>query len=73
MPREESTRLFRMGEQPPLRGTMLSLTDTRHILYTRGAVPFYKTYPGMYVPNALPFRLVDVDSRPNALPLSFWP
>jgi hypothetical protein len=62
MPREESTRLFRMGEQPPLRGTMLSLTDTRHILYTRGAVPFYKTYPGMYVPNALPFRLVDVDS-----------
>lgn len=62
MPREESTRLFRIGEQPPLRGTMLSLTDTRHILYTRGAVPFYKTYPGMYVPNALPFRLVDVDS-----------
>lgn len=67
LPREESTRLFRVGEQPPLRGTMLSLSGTRHLLYTRGAVPFYKTYPGMYVPNALPFRLVDVDSSPEQI------
>ena len=67
IPREESTRLFRISEQPPLRGTMLSLTDTRHLLYTRGAVPFYKTYPGMYVPNALPFRLVYADSSPEQI------
>lgn len=28
----------------------------------RGSVPFYRTYPGMYVPSALPFRLVEVQS-----------
>jgi hypothetical protein len=64
IPRSDSARLFRIGEQPPLRGTLLSLTDKRHVLYTRGSVPFYKMYPGMYVPNALPFRLVDVESSP---------
>ena len=67
IPRSESTRLFRQGDQPPLRGTLLSLSDKRHVLYTRGAVPFYKTYPGTYVPNALPFRMVDVDSSPEQI------
>lgn len=62
IPREGSARLFRQGEQTTLRGTLLSLTDTRHVLYTRGSVPYYRTYPGMYVPTALPFRLVDVES-----------
>ncbi len=62
IPREDSPRLFRQGEQTTLRGTLLSLTDTRHLLYTRGSVPFYRTYPGMYVPSALPFRLVEVQS-----------
>ena len=62
IPREDSPRLFRQGEQTTRRGTLLSLTDTRHLLYTRGSVPFYRTYPGMYVPSALPFRLVDVQS-----------
>jgi hypothetical protein len=36
-------RLYRKGQQPPLRGTMLALDDDRHLLYTSGAVPFYKT------------------------------
>lgn len=67
IPRSDSTRLFRIGEQPPLRGTMLSLTEKRHILYTRGSVPFYKMYPGMYVPNALPFRLADAESSPEQI------
>lgn len=62
LPRNDSVRLFRRGEFPPLRGTMLSLSGQRHVLYTRGSVPLYKTYPGMYVPSALPFRLVDTES-----------
>lgn len=64
LPRNDSVRLFRRGEFPPLRGTMLSLSEQRHVLYTRGSVPLYKTYPGMYVPSALPFRLVDTESSP---------
>jgi hypothetical protein len=62
LPRHESIRLFRQGDQPPLRGTLLSIDHDRHVLYSRGSVPLYKTYPGMYVPSALPFRTVQVES-----------
>jgi hypothetical protein len=65
--RSEPTRLFRSGEFPPLRGTLLSLTDKRHVLYTRGSVPAYQTYPGMYVPKPLGFRTVDTETGPVEL------
>lgn len=67
LPRRDSLRLFRSGDQPPLRGTLLSLSDERHALYTRGSVPLYKTYPGMYVPSPLPFRPADVDSSAESI------
>ena len=38
---------------PPLRGTLLSLSEEEHILYTHGSVPYYQTYPGLYVPRPL--------------------
>jgi hypothetical protein len=41
---------------PPLRGTLLSLSDEEHSLYTHGSVPYYKTYPGLYVPRPLGIR-----------------
>ena len=41
---------------PPLRGTLVSLSEQEHILYTHGSVPFYKTYPGLYVPRPLGLR-----------------
>lgn len=63
----DHVRLYRKAQQPPLRGTLLSLDDTRHILYTRGAVPFYKTYPGMYVPQPLGIRTIDTESSPETL------
>ena len=62
--RSEPTRLFRTGEFPPLRGTLLSLTEHRHVLYTRGSVPAYQTYPGMYVPRPLGFRAIDTETSP---------
>jgi hypothetical protein len=62
IPRSDPFRLFRQGEHPPLRGTMVSLSDERHLLYTRGSVPLYKTYAGMYVPSVLPFRIARADS-----------
>jgi hypothetical protein len=67
LPGGDPTRLLRLGEHPPLRGTMLSLTSDRHILYTRGSVPSYGTYPGMYIPSPLPFRTVETESSPEAL------
>ncbi|HEX7939884.1 MAG TPA: hypothetical protein VF483_12930, partial [Gemmatimonadaceae bacterium] len=62
-----STRLFREGQYPPLRGTLLALDDRLHVLYTRGSVDFYKTYPGLYVPRPLQFRCDDVQSTPKQI------
>lgn len=41
------------GDYPPLRGTAMRLDDAQTILYTRGSVDFFRTYPGLYVPNPL--------------------
>jgi hypothetical protein len=67
LPANDPARLFRPAQHPPLRGTLLSIDDQRHVLYTRGSVPFYGTYPGMYIPSPLPFRLVETESSPEYL------
>lgn len=51
--RQSFTRLFRPSNYPPLRGMLWHLEDNRAILYTRGSVPFYETYPGTYPPRSL--------------------
>ncbi len=61
------TRLFRSGNYPPLRGTFLSLDQRHHVLYTRGSVPYYATYPGMYVPRPLKFQIARGDTSPRKL------
>ena len=48
---EADTRLFRNGVYPPMRGTVLELSDDESLLYARGSVPFFETYPGLYVPR----------------------
>ena len=50
------SRLFRAGVYPPLRGTLLTLEDSQMLLYTRGSVQFFETYPGLYVPVPLLIR-----------------
>lgn len=60
-------RLYRNGQQPPLRGTYVTIGNNRHLLYTSGAVPFYKTYPGHYVPQPLGIRTVQTESSPEFL------
>ena len=47
--------IFREGDYPPLRGTMIG-ADREAVLFTRGSVPFYRTYPGMRVPRPLMLR-----------------
>ncbi len=61
------TRLFRDGIYPPLRGTMLSLDDRTHLLYSRGSVPHFATYPGMYVPRPLKFYIAQAEESPRRL------
>ena len=62
--RDSTIKLFREGAYPPLRGTFLSVDPKVHVLYTRGSVPFYSTYPGMYVPRALEFSCHHTEQTP---------
>lgn len=50
---ETEIRLFRNNLYPPLRGSMITLDDNKILLYTRGSIEYYKTYPGMYIPAPL--------------------
>lgn len=52
-----AVRLMRTGAYPVLRGTWLSLDERDQLLYTRGSVPFFETYPGQYVPRPIRLRL----------------
>jgi hypothetical protein len=54
------TRLYRVGLYPPLRGTAIEVDEDRAILYSRGGVDFFQTYPGMYIPR--PIDIVAEDS-----------
>lgn len=60
-------RLFRAGRYPPLRGTMMGLSDERVLLYTKGSVAFFETWPGMYIPSPLDIRISSCESTPKAL------
>lgn len=52
---------YREGSYPPLRGTTVRLGRDA-ILFTRGSVPFYRTYPGMRVPSPLMLRPHSIDT-----------
>lgn len=64
---EDAPHLFRRGSYPPLRGTLLELEDNVRVLYTRGSVEFFRTYPGQYVPRPLLFRCERAEASPNQL------
>lgn len=60
-------RLFGDGNYPPKRGTLLTLSENEGVLYTRGTVDFYKTYPGQYVPSPLKVTAYEQDSSLESL------
>jgi hypothetical protein len=57
--RRAGTRLIRVGDAPASRGTALSYDSRSGLVYLKGTVPYFRTYPGMYVPRALEFSLDD--------------
>lgn len=54
-------KFFRDSLYPPQRGSMYTPIDDTIILYTRGSVPYYQTYPGMYIPTPLNIKLARYD------------
>lgn len=64
---DSKLRLFRRGQYPPYRGSFVSMTEDRHLLYTRGSVWFYETYPGGYIPEPIEIRIVRSEESPTFL------
>ena len=60
-------RLFRDGKYPPYRGTHVEFDREHHLLYTRGSVDYYKTYPGSYVPQPLDIRMIEHEESPATI------
>lgn len=56
--------VFRDGNYPVLRGTFIDLRG-KGLLYTRGSVPYYGTYPGLRVPR--PLLLVPHENSDSAI------
>lgn len=65
--RRSFTRLFREGSYPPLRGTWLQLDDRAGLLYLRGSVEFFRTYPGMYVPRPIEYFVEQTNTAARQL------
>ncbi len=57
-------RLLRLGAYPPYRGSMIEMDKNRYLLYTRGSVPFYQTYPGLYIPQPIEIEIYKSESSP---------
>ncbi len=55
--RRSLSRLFREATYPPLRGTFLELQNNSGLVYLRGSVKFFETYPGLYVPRPIEFTV----------------
>jgi hypothetical protein len=62
--RRAGVRLLRAAVPAVLRGTSLIFDDVSGIVYLKGTVPYFRTYPGMYIPRALEFTRDDGESTP---------
>lgn len=60
-------KLSRVGDYPPLRGTLLSLAPHDLVLYTKGSVEFFQTWPGMHVPSPKRVRIASANETPRFL------
>ena len=60
-------RLYRNGNYPPYRGTFMSMDSKHHVLYSRGSVPWYQTYPGLYVPQPIELQIERSDESPQQI------
>jgi hypothetical protein len=65
--RRAGIRLLRDGILPVMRGTCVMVDDHTGIVYLRGTVPYFRTYPGMYVPCPLEFVRNEGETPPIEL------
>jgi hypothetical protein len=53
--RRSGTRVLRAGEPPMVRGAAMLFDEKSGIVYLKGTVPYFKVYPGAYIPRAIEF------------------
>jgi hypothetical protein len=58
--------LLREGDYPPLRGSFVEI-GKNGLLYTRGSVPYYATFPGLRVPTPLQLRPYECETSLSSL------
>jgi hypothetical protein len=63
----EGAAVYRPGDAPPLRGTLVTLDERELALYATGSIEFYRTYPGMYIPRPIGIRPVNPTRNPYGL------
>ena len=61
---DSSIRLFRRGSYPPYRGSLVKLETMKYLLYTRGSVSYFQTYPGKYIPQPIEIEIQKSESSP---------
>jgi hypothetical protein len=64
---DSDVKVFRDGNYPPLRGLHVDLDSKNHVLYSRGFVKFYQTYPGQYIPRPLEIRIFESEESPTQI------
>ncbi len=58
----KDVRFYTDDQYPVVRGTVISVSNNEHFLYTSGFIPALNTYPGSQVPTPLYVKLHDCDS-----------
>ena len=64
---DSNTKLFRTGLYPPQRGSCILIDETTQLLFTKGSVEFYQTYPGLYVPRPLEIRIIQSEETAETI------
>ena len=60
-------RFFRYGQYPPLRGTVIKIGQKNYVVYTKGYIPYLRTYPGPHIPSPLEVLEHHGDSPPQKI------
>lgn len=65
--RRSNVRLFRAATAPVHRGTAMMFDECSGMVYLKGTIPYFRVYPGPYVPRALEFTRDDGETTPVEL------
>jgi hypothetical protein len=63
--RRAGVRLLRAAVPAVVRGTSLAYDERAGLIYLKGTVPYFRVYPGPYIPRAMEFTRDDGETSPT--------